>query len=827
MQYDRQITISAAGSRQATFWQTQTLYWSEMVDKLRTAVRHPEMLQEYLKLPKPQQDNLKDVGGFVGGELSGGRRKAHTVISRDLLTLDLDNIPSGGTDKVLKRLTELTCAFVTYSTRKHEPHRPRLRVIVPLSRAATPDEYEPLARKLAEIIDIELADPTTFEVNRLMFWPSCSSDSQYVYHFADAKFLDTDILLAHYTDWRNVHEWPQVPGAPDPRLKQAATQGDPTAKRGVIGAFCRQYDVPTAIDTFLSGLYVPTDTHDDRYTYIEGSTVGGAVLYDHGNFLYSHHATDPCSGKLVNAFDLVRLHKFGELDDEAKPGTPVNKLPSFVQMSAFALHDAGVADVIKQERYERAMEDFGADGMVAGDTVAHSTEATEGQGAKPDMSWTKRLKVHPQTAQPEKTIDNVMIALNGDPLLRGRVHMDTFADSLIGTAPLPWYPRNGEHGAFAWQDEDDSGLRRYIERVLNFKTKDTIEDALVQTALKNSFNPVTDYLGGLEWDGVKRLDTLFVDYLGALDTVYTRAVARKSFVGAISRVMRPGIKYDTMPVLTGDQGLGKSTLISKMGQAWFTDAITSFEGKEASELLQGIWLVEIGEMSAYNRSDLNIIKGFLTRTEDHYRASYGKRAQKHPRRCVFFGTSNRDDYLRDVTGGRRFWPVDVGLQQQIKKIFRDPKDPPGTIYLVDEVDQIWAEAMLYWRLGEPLVLTGEAAEEAERQQEGHREQDPREGLIRAFVERPVPIGWQKRDIRTRNLYWSSEVGKGGVQTEPRDRICAAEIWEECLGERTSRMRRSDTAAINDILGGLDGWIKNKDVGRYGPYGRIKGGYVRR
>ncbi|MCG6197251.1 virulence-associated protein E, partial [Anoxybacillus sp. LAT_38] len=175
--------------------------------------------------------------------------------------------------------------------------------------------YEPLARKLASIIGIELCDPSTFEAHRLMYWPSCCADSQYVFHYGDKPFLDADGLLAMYTDWRNVAEWPQVPGTSQSHVRLATKQGDPTAKQGIVGAFCRQYDIYKAMETFLPGVYIPTDDGSGRFTYAGGSTTGGAIVYDNGQFLYSHHATDPCSGRLVNAFDLVRLHKFGELDD--------------------------------------------------------------------------------------------------------------------------------------------------------------------------------------------------------------------------------------------------------------------------------------------------------------------------------------------------------------------------------------------------------------------------------------------------------------------------------------------------------------------------------
>lgn len=804
MQFNRQITISAAGSRKATLWPSQTLYWSELVERLRNPVRGTETLEEYLQLPKSQQDELKDVGGFVAGALLNNRRKANNVLTRDILTLDLDNIPSGGTQDVLKRLEGLGCAYVTYSTRKHEENRPRLRVLVPLNRTATADEYEPLARKIASIIGISLADPTTFEASRLMYWPSVSANSTYVFQYADKPFLDADGVLAMYNDWRNIQEWPEVPGANQSHVRLAAKQGNPLEKSGIIGAFCRLYDIHTAIEKFLPGVYTPTDDGSGRYTFVEGSTVGGAVIYEDGLFLYSHHATDPCSGKLVNAFDLVRLHKFSDLDDEAKPDTPINKLPSFVHMSKFALDDAGVAQIINQERYERAVADFGQPGnaVTSGDEV----------------NWIHKLKLNPSTGQPQRTSENVLITLEGDMNLRGRIRLDEFANAIVGFAPLPWAPRDNEEGSFQWSENDDHGLAIYLEKVLGFQSKDKTKTALAQCAARNRFNPVTQYLNGLTWDGVKRLETLFIDYLGAADTPYVRAVTRKSFVAAISRAMHPGCKYDTMPVLTGAQGLGKTTLIQKLGKAWFTNSIETFEGKEAAELLQGSWIVEIGEMSAYNRSDLNVIKGFLSRTFDHFRAAYAAKTEKHPRSCVFFGTSNRSDYLKDATGGRRFWPIDCGVQQQTKSVF---------YHLDSEVDQLWAEAVMYWRLGESLILTGELEQEAKRQQENHAEQDPRESLIREFVERKVPLDWQKKDISARKLYWTSEFGKSEIELVDRDRICAAEIWVECFQGEIRNMKRAEALMINDVLNRLEGWEKYNNAFRFGPYGRVKGGYIRK
>ena len=195
MQYDRRITISAGTSRKATVWTAQTLLISELWEKLKTPARGTETLAEYMNYKKAQQDELKDIGGFVGGSLIGARRKANNVSGRDIITLDLDNIPAGGTDDIIRRVDGLGCGFCIYSTRKHQPSAPRLRVLIPIDRTVTAEEYEPIARRVGEYIGLEFADPTTFEVSRLMYWPSCCSDSQYVHMASDKVFLSADGVL--------------------------------------------------------------------------------------------------------------------------------------------------------------------------------------------------------------------------------------------------------------------------------------------------------------------------------------------------------------------------------------------------------------------------------------------------------------------------------------------------------------------------------------------------------------------------------------------------------------------------------------------------------
>ena len=796
MQHDRQIIISAAGSRKAVQWPQQTLYWSELVERLKTPTRSTETLVEYNLLPKSRQDDLKDVGGFVAGALIGGRRKAGNVAGRDVITLDLDHISAAGTQDILRRLDALGCAYVVYSTRKHEEARPRLRVLILLNRTAAVDEYEPLSRKTGSIIGMELCDPTTFEASRLMYWPSCCVDSQYVYQYGDKPFLDVDGLLATYTDWHNVAEWPEVPGTQQAHVKLAAKQGDPTAKAGIVGAFCRIYNIYQAMATFLQGEYTPCDDNTGRYTFTGGSTVGGAVIYDNGAFLYSHHATDPVGGRLVNAFDLVRLHRFAGLDDEAKPDTPTNKMPSYTAMCELAVTDTQVAALLNQERYEKATQDFA-------------------QAPEDNVNWISKLAVSSTTGTPAKTIDNVLIILENDPLLKGKLAYDEFANRGLALGALPWDNRTEKR---IWGDPDDAGVLHHLEHVYNIQIADKrLYAAMTLYAHKHKFNDVQDYLTNLQWDDMMRLDTLLADYLGAEDNVYTRAVIRKSLAAAVARAMKPGTKYDCVPILAGPQGIGKSTLLRLLGKQWYSDSLQAFEGKEASEMIQGVWINELGELNGLSRSETNAVKQFLSRTEDIFREPYGRHTDRYARRCVFFGTTNDTEFLHDRTGNRRFWPVDVGVQQPIKNVFTE---------LDAEVDQIWAEAFVRWQSGEPLYLSDEAEQISLREQDAHKESNAKEGIIRGFVERRIPMNWDKRALSERHLYWSGEFGHGTgatSETMERDKICAAEIWCECFGKDISFMRRTDAVEINSILDGLAGLEKDRNGRQYGkPYGLQRG-----
>lgn len=794
MQNNRKLMISTAGSRKATHWPKSSILWSDFVEKLKIPVRSGETMDQYLAMSKAQQADLKDVGGYVGGTFSNDRRKSAYIEGRDLVTLDLDSIPAGQTQDILKRVGGLGCAAAVYSTRKHTGYAPRLRVIIPLDITAAADEYEPAARKLASLIGMEFCDPTTFEPTRLMYWPSCCADGEYVCEVYDNPFCSLTGLLGMYGDWRDISQWPQVPGSEAIERRRLAKQENPTEKRGAVGAFCRTYSITEAMEKFIPGMYEATDI-PGRYTYTGGSTQGGAIVYDGDLFLYSHHATDPCSGQLVNAFDMVRLHKYGDQDTEAKDGTPNNKLPSFLAMTRLALDDSSVSGLLAKERMDAAKQAFSDETLPVGED---------------DLSWVYSL-TKDGNGRFEKTINNAVIILEHDPLLKGKIVTDEFASCGMAMGRLPWDARDEKR---RWKDVDDAGYYRYMEMFYGITGREKLDNALMIVSAQNRINDVKRYLQELKWDGVRRLETILPDYLGAEDNAYTRAVMRKSLCAAVARAVTGGVKFDYMPIFVGPQGIGKSTLLSILGKEWFSDSLTTFEGKEAAELIQGTWINEVGELTAFTKQETQTIKQFLSKTDDIYRAAYGRRTEKYPRRCVFFGTSNDSEFLKDATGNRRFWPVDVGVYPAKKSVW---DQLPG------EVDQIWAEAYAYWQMGEKLYLPKEVEQLAQEAQEEHRETSGKEGIVHDFLEKLIPENWDQMSLLTRRMYLNGNMHQeaGGMLVK-RNKTCAVEVWAECFGGDPKYMSRKDSAEINNILMGVKGWERTRTPRKYTLYGSQRG-----
>lgn len=777
-------------------WKNKETTWSDLVRRLRETRRTSETIAEYKKLSKTEQSQIKDVGGFVGGVLKSGRRTAESVASRQLLTLDADFAQPDFWDLVMFTLE--SPAAVIYSTHKHTPEKPRLRLVLPLSRPVSPDEYQAIARRVAADIDIEQFDDTTYQPHRLMFWPSTPIDGDYVFKYNDDAFLDADAYLARYEDWRDQSQWPESSRVHAEIRQSAAKQEDPTTKKGIVGVFCRTYTVPEAMEAFLPGIYEAC-AGDDRYTYTAGTSAAGAVVYEDGKFLFSHHSTDPCSGKLVNAFDLVRIHKFRDRDDDTRPDTPPGRLPSYQAMQELAASDERVKVSIGEERLAEARQDFTAD------------ESDEGPQ---DNSWLTQMDIN-KWGKYESTAKNVKLILENDPALRGTAAVDDFAHRIVVLKDLPW--RKRERSA-VWLDSDDSSLRNYMEEIYGIRGRSVVEDALSEVTTRHAFNPLKEYLLGLTWDGIPRLDTVFIDYLGAEDTEFNRAISRKTLAAAVGRVLEPGIKFDTVLTLIGKQGQGKTSLVRKLAHGWHSESLVTVQGKDAMEHIQGFWLIELGELAAIRKADFELVKQFISKQEDSFRAAYGRRTERYPRQCIFIATTNRADFIRDQMGGRRWWPMQVDKERQKMSHFEELTD--------DVVGQVWAEAVDAFKGGEPLYLNDSMEAIARELQEAHTDESPLAGLIYDFVDRPLPENWAKLDLGERRDFIHGDgldMPEGTVQ---RDRICAMEIWVELLNGDPKKLTRTQSTEINDILRKMEGWEQPQGGIRFVHYGAQKG-FVRK
>lgn len=771
IQHDGELDIAVGLSASSVKWENKKILWSKFIEKLKQAHVVNVTAAEYRKAPKQERDKLKDVGGYVGGYLRGQRRKLENVIHRQLITLDIDFAhPDIWQDAQI----QFDCAAAIHATFSSSQSNPRYRLILPLSREASPDEYVAAARHVASLLDIELFDSTTFDVNRLMFWPAVASDVEYYMEYQDGPWLDLDKILDSYIDWSDSSEWPFSESEADKFTDKIKRQQDPRLKKGIVGAFCKTYDIHRAIEDFLSEQYEPTQD-PNRYTYVKGSASAGLVVYE-DVFAFSHHGTDPISGSLCNAFDLVRLHKFGSESSSQ----------SFKAMEEFAASLSDVKNLIGKQKLDDAQYDF-----------SEPVEETSDD-------WLSRMQVDGR-ANYLASAPNISLILAHDPRLVKAFKDNEFDRKRYVTRTLPWRHITKPE---PMRNVDFSGLRNYVEAVYGISSPKKVEDALNLEAQKNSFHPIRDYLRGLSWDGKPRIDRLLIDYLGAEDNVYAREAIRKPLVAAVARVFEPGIKFDLVLTLVGKQGTGKSTFFKKLGGPWFSDSFTTVQGKEAFEQIQGAWLIEMAELAGLRKAQAEAIKHFITKQVDTFRAAYAHVPESYPRQCVFFGTTNSSSFLNDPTGNRRFMPVAIDQDKAKFSLWRPEFDLA--------VDQIWAEAYEAYKAKEKLTLSAEASEIAQDQQSEHTQIDERHGLILRYLDTKLPHDWDDMGLFERRAYLEDGLNpEDGIE---RQEVCMAEIWCECLGLDKKDMTRAKTTELHELLRNMEEWKKSTSTKYFKLYG---------
>ena len=750
--------------------------WGELISALKNAYRTPETAAEYAKMSAEERTNIKDVGGFVCGELKDGIRRNGNVRMISVIVLDADNIKEEQNTEFLTAVKKELAgySYIIHSTHSYTMKSPRYRIVILLAQQMLEDQYVPIARAIASRIGIEYFDPTTFQPSRLFFFPSHPCDVSFYFESNTDGAVEPNTYLEMYHNSWNTEEYKM-----SDREKESINKSIEKKKgadRGkvpkIVRMFNETYPIHDAIKVFLSDVYVPT-SNKDRYQYITARSTAGLVIYD--EYAVSFHATDPASDMQVprDAFDLVRVHKF---PDE-------NPKVSFKRMADFAAEDPKIKEVLLEEK-KKAKAELVESGC-----------------------WTSLLELDSRTAKIKNTLQNAVYIIENDAALKG-IAYNSLSNRVEITAALPWKTPHNH-----WRDTDDAQLLTYLSSNYATFSQQNVFTALAKISDDRAFDPVEQYLNNLPpWDGFKRVETLFIDYLGADDNAYVRTVTRKTLCAAVKRIFDPGCKFDHILVLVGPQGIGKSTIISKIAGQWFSDSLSmsDIRDKTGAEKLQGYWILEISELAGLRKADIESTRSFISRQNDIYRHAYGRTATEHPRKCIFIGTSNAvTGFLRDLTGNRRFWPVNVtGMGS--KKPFDINQQT---------VDQIWAEAVLLVKNGEKLFLSQAEEEKAREIQREAMETDDREGIVKQYLDTMLPKDWEELDLVSRRAFLAGSIvgttkKKGVIK---RTCVCTAEIWCECFGKDKADLKRGASSEIIAILKKL-GWEQMDKKTRNNLYG---------
>ena len=792
---DFTLDIATAPSRVSRRWKNRAWKWSELLGRCSCTTRTAETVREYMRMSREEQSRIKDVGGFVGGYLSNGTRKTANVLYRSIVTLDIDY----GAPDVWEDFTlSFGCAAAIYSTHKHTKDKPRLRLLLPANRQMTPAEYEPVCRYWTSRIGIEQFDHTTYQLPRLFYWPSTSKDGDYFFDYQDGPAFDVDEVLATYRNPQDVSEWPMSSREGEVMAHEIKKAGDPLEKPGLIGAFCRAYSIEEAIEKFLSDVYEKT-AHEGRYTYRTGSVAGGLVVYE-GKFAFSHHDTDPASRQLCNAFDLVRIHKFG-IEDEGSKAVDITKRPSYLKMQGFVAADTTVRILLTKERISDATDDFaGID--LSGDAAIEEANTDWMK----DLDYDKKGNIK---ATP-KTLKTIML---NDPSF-AMVKFDLFSQR--DTITDPQCPFVGTHSPDQVDDTSLSRMCCYLSEMygIDLSINSLIDKMLKLTAPERSYHAVKNFICAEKWDGVPRVDTLLIDYLGADDTPLNRAIMRKWMAGAVGRALDvdpdtgEGIKFDYCLVLFGEQGTGKSTFAEILANKWRGSISFADAKKEQYETLQQSWLVEIPEFKGMKSADTDAIKDLITSRSDNFRAAYARQWNKNPRHCVLIGSTNNEHFLKDTTGNRRFWVV---------KVTGGGGPAAWASKLREEVGQIWAEAYLIYKGGEPLMLSEDLEKSMRDYADSFNEVmgDPFRDYLAEWLDIPLPADWDTYESSKRVAYYRNYDPLSPVGTVTRTRIAIHEIVVTCPYPNISKFGPQRIAAVLKSLG----WEKVKGQKRLGGYGR--------
>ena len=384
----------------------------------------------------------------------------------------------------------------------------------------------------------------------------------------------------------------------------------------------------------------------------------------------------------------------------------------------------------------------------------------------------------------KQLVHNFEIVMDKDSRFAGKIRLNEFAQQPYLYGSVPW---ENENNCRAWSSHDDSALFSLIQADYGLKSRQDFADALKNVSMRNKFHPVRELLDSLTWDGKEHIRSLLPEYLGAEDSDYTYQVMRLWMLGAVSRVYKPGSKFDYTIILQGSQGIGKSTFLKLMAldDSWFNDSLDSLDSDKAVQSLTVSWIIELAELKSLARTagGVESVKRFLTATQDKYRIPYERRADTFYRQCVFAGTTNKDDFLQDETGNRRFLIVQTGVKKPSKSLFVPE--------IMDTIKLAWAEAVHIWKNEKPQLILPEAyMQEAKELQEANMADDGKRGIILDYL-------------------------------EGKTQVCAREIWFEALKE-TIPPKNWQASEINNIVAKIPGWERLKTPRKFDGYGQQRG-----
>lgn len=835
--------------------------WAQLVKRLSRSDRDSFTIAEFRSLTEDQQLRRKNNGYFVGAQFLGNRRKKVNMQDRCLLTFDIDDC----SEQILADLELGTSGlgdieYVVYSTRKHVfPNNIRLRIVMPLAQPLTHDKFQAVSRILAASLDptMKTVDRVSFSDAQFMYWPShCADVKPFFLHNRgkNGAMVDPEKVLETFgPDWKDFTKLPRTSRESEKRRPVEKMQ-NPLEKHGIVGAFCRHFNVHQAIDEFLSDVYKPSAPDRSRYTYIPGTTSNGCVVYDSGNAFFSHHGTDPAGDRSNNSFDLVRIHRFADLDDKADPNLAPQFMPSFRAMQTLALEYDDVKKDFTGDEYTEedlddilppvdedneyapeedpeATSDLNLDTETTGDKVRKTL--TEKEAAADPNLWKLDLDLTSE-GQIKPGVNNIVLILRNAKAFKGRFGFDEFQAQDVVRKPIISRKLHLQMPGPTAADPLGRLNQHHLtatRMILEAPRKKggwgvfvTDRDLLAAHALvsqENPFHPVREYLGGLTWDGVKRMEKLWTKACHAAESPYHRETARLWLTAAVARIYEPGCKFDFCPIIEGPQGLLKSTLLNVLGGNWTTELSPHFDQPQRLvESTLGYWIVEIPELAQFGRAEVTQIKALITeQASKGVRMAYAKLPSYFPRQFIFAGTTNDDQYLRDQTGNRRFWPIKCG---------------PGQIdiaWVEANRNQIWAEAVESYRAMRkakptghlPLYLTGRAVEEATSEQAGRVVDDGSEsaaGVIEVWLNRPVPAGQAQPGAEPGDFTDDAET----QELVLRMITCGREIHERALGGKPKEFQRGDALFVKRAMTHIKGWMLGKHM-RCGSYG-LQRAYIR-